>query len=481
MRTKTYTVGILAMLASALSLAAQLIQPGLPPTATTPLSPIEQEIRDIKNPVSWMSWGGDFRARNEYINNALTLNPDNSLSEQDYFRFRARIWSSVKPVDDIGLNVRLATEPREWMRPAGYTPYKGQSGWDWTEGIFDALNVQWRNIAGAPVSVIVGRQDIMLGEGWLTGEGTPYDGSWTFYMDSARLTWELKEQHTTIEAIGILQKAKDDAWMPTINNQNRYMSEQDETGAILNVMNTTFPAANLNGYFIYKHDDKVTDPGAPARGDNADIYTIGARVSGVFATHWKYSAEGAYQFGEKQDMAIRYPSVSTEYRDLSAFGFNGKLSYMFKDRLNNTVFLAYEYMSGDDPNTSGDEMFDNLWGRYPRWGELGLYSFAAETRVGQQANYHRVGPGWTITPAKGLDLSVCYYAMIADQDYATRGAPGLFSNSDWFRGHFAQAVLKYKFSPHMSGHLWGEVQLPGDYYVHDEMLTFLRAELLFTF
>jgi hypothetical protein len=481
MTRKVDFLEVLALMGPVFAASAQLTSLTPPVAATPPLSPTEQTIYDIKNPVSWLSWGGDFRIRNEYFNNLLTLNHDNPLSEQEYLRFRARIWSSVKPVDDVSLNVRLTTEPREWVRPAGYTVYKGQTGLDWTEGIFDAMNVQWKNIASAPVSIIVGRQDLMLGDGWLTGEGTPYDGSWTFYMDAARLTWELKDQHTTIEAIGILQTAKDDAWLPTINNQNRYESEQDETGAILNIVNASIPAANLNGYFIYKHDDKVSAATAPPRGDNANIYTLGGRIFGLLSTHWKYSVEGAYQFGEKQDLFIAYPSVSQDYRDLNAFGANTKLSYLFKDTLNNTVSLSYEYLSGDNPNTSSDEMFDNLWGRYPRWSEIGLYSFAAETRVGQQANYHRIGPSWSITPAKGLDLTASYYALIADQEVATRGAAGLFSDSGSFRGHFAAAVLKYKFSPHLSGHLWGEIELPGDYYVHQEMLSFFRAEVLFTF
>jgi hypothetical protein len=481
MTTNVHSLSALGLFGSIVAAAGQTTPSASAPVAAPPLSATEQIIKEIKNPTSWMSWGGDFRVRNEYLNNTLTLNPDNSLAEQDYFRFRARIWSSLKPTTDVSLNVRLATEPREWMRPAGYTPYKGQSGLDWTEGTFDALNVQWKNIANLPVSVIVGRQDIMLGEGWLTGEGTPYDGSWSFYMDSARLTWELKDQHTTIEAIGICQTAKDDAWLPTINNQNRYLSEQNENGAILNVVNTSIAAANLNGYFIYKHDEDITDPKAPARGDNADIYTLGGRVYGLLANHWKYSVEGAYQFGQKQDLAIQYPVSSSEYRDMSAFGLNSRLTYLFKDKLNNALSISYEYMSGDDPKTAGDEMFDNLWGRYPRWSEIGLYSFAAETRVGQQANYQRVGPSWAITPMKNLDFTANYYALIADQNVATRGAPGLFSNSGSFRGHFVSAILKYKFSSHLSGHLWAEVELPGNYYVHDEMLSFLRAEVLLTF
>jgi len=41
-------------------------------------------------------------------------------------------------------------------------------------------------------------------------------------------------------------------------------------------------------------------------------------------------------------------------------------------------------------------------------------------------------------------------------------------------------VLKYKFSKHLSGHLWSEFVFPGDYYVNRDMITFLRAEIMLT-
>ena len=67
-------------------------------------------------------------------------------------------------------------------------------------------------------------------------------------------------------------------------------------------------------------------------------------------------------------------------------------------------------------------------------------------------------------------------------DVPTREAsPTLFSHSDNFRGHFASAMLKYKFSPHMNGHLWSEFLFPGGYYTYDTVIPFLRAEVMFTF
>jgi hypothetical protein len=68
-----------------------------------------------------------------------------------------------------------------------------------------------------------------------------------------------------------------------------------------------------------------------------------------------------------------------------------------------------------------------------------------------------------------------------DQALIGRDAGVPFSNSGTFRGHYLQGVLKYKFSEHLSGHLWSELLFPGDYYTQRKTMSFLRAELMFTF
>jgi hypothetical protein len=89
-----------------------------------------------------------------------------------------------------------------------------------------------------------------------------------------------------------------------------------------------------------------------------------------------------------------------------------------------------------------------------------------------------------------MDFSLTYFALLADQDVPTRplnqafGIPAAdtpFTNNGNFRGHYLQAVLKYKFTKNLSGHLWSEFLLPGDYYVSRGLVDFLRAELMFTF
>jgi hypothetical protein len=476
------------------------------PAAAAPAAPpsdFDEYVQEIKNPVYWFSWGGDMRVRNEYFNNALSLGsgpssgPFAPVHEQDYFRFRGRVWASFFPTNNLTLNVRLAAEPREFMKDSTFDTYFDRSGMQWRYGIFDALNVQWKEPLDLPATVTVGRQDINLGDNWLFGDGTPEDGSFTSFLDSARVTYNLKDQHTTIDAIGIVQYARPDAWLPTIGpstsqgeNPNAYLlTDQNEKGAVLWIANKSLPAANLDGFFIYKHDSAINNYPASIFSDNADIYTFGGCVSGLVWEHWNYSAEGAYQFGRKQyqyNMPGGAPAPAAadgQFHDLDAFGVNSKISYLFKDKLNDQLSMVFEFLSGDNPKTGNDEMFDILWGRWPQWSEMyNIYSYVNETRPGQTANLIRFGPTWSVDPIKDMNFSLSYNALFADQDVPTQATvPTAFTGTGDFRGHYLQSIIKYKFTKHLSGLLMGECLFPGDYYTSRDVMDFFRAEVMYTF
>ncbi|MGO9000642.1 MAG: alginate export family protein [Limisphaerales bacterium] len=495
-QAQTATTTPAAPAAPAVSVAAT---PAPPPPTT-----FDEWANEVKNPVGWFSWGGDMRVRNEYFNNALSLGsgpssgPFGPVHEQDYFRYRGRIWASFFPTNDLTVNVRLAAEPREFLRDSTMDTYFDKSGWQWRYGIIDTLNVQWKHPLDLPATVTVGRQDINLGDNWLFGDGTPEDGSFTSFLDSARVTVNLKDQHTTIDAIGIVQYGRPDAWLPTIGpsttqgeNPNAYLlTDQNEKGAVLYIANKSLPAANLDGFFIYKHDSALNDAPASIFSDNADIFTVGGRVSGLVEEHWNYSAEGAYQFGRKQyqynpnGTGMPIPiAADGRFHDIDAFGVNSKISYLFKDELNNQLSLVFEFLSGDNPKTGNDEMFDVLWGRWPQWSEMyNIYSYVNETRVGKTANLIRFGPTWSVDPIKDMNFSLTYNALFADQDVPTQATlPTAFTGTGDFRGHYLQAVLKYKFTKHLSGHLWSEFLFPGDYYTSRSTMDFLRAEVMYTF
>ncbi|HOX04626.1 MAG TPA: alginate export family protein [Verrucomicrobiota bacterium] len=481
------------------------VPPKAPPAGAPPpqLSPTEQWIKNAKAPASWFSWGADLRIRDEYYDNIVSLTDNARWSAQNVIRFRGRVWASATPAEGVSLNARVAAEPREWTRPAFTGNYRhpngpggaddtGGQGMEWRYGIIDSLNLKWTNAFGAPLSLTLGRQDMMFGDywnWWLVADGTPGDGSWTYFLDSARATLDAKEIKTKFDLVYLYQNARPDAWLPTlddpgpsIDNAAGYgLTEQNEQGVILYASNKSLNNTTIDGYFIYKGDDKEF-----ANGDDADIYTFGAKIAGALAEHWSYSLEGAYQLGNKKDPTVKTPvDVSGKRRDINAYGGNARLSYLFKDPLNNQAHLVYEYLSGDDPDTQGDdEMFDVLWGRWPRFSELYIYSYAAETsgKVAQANNIQRIGAGWTMSPAKDLHLGAYYNAWFAPQETPTRALDStLFSKNGDFRGHFLQSVLTYTISRHVKAHLWAEFVWPGDYYASRDFMMFLRPEIYLTF
>jgi len=440
---------------------------------------VDDFMTKCKRPCEWLCFGGDIRLREIFSPNLL-------LDQEDrhFQRYRFRLWSKITPVKDVEVNVRLVWEPRHYCEPDRVLRARDASvinSWTGSEAIFDHMNLKWSNVLGLPLTVTVGRQDIILGNGWLVLDGTPLDGSRTIFFDAARATIDLKDINTKVDLIGIRQKSDSDYWLKPFCDKDFHNMEQDEAGAIIYVSNTSLPNTQIDGYFIYKHDDQDLgsqpgDVGAGAlapwqTGATGDIYTIGGRVAGTIDQdgRWKYRVEGAHQFGHKNG------------RQLCAFGFNSQIRYFFKDKWNNNLRAGYEYLSGDKQSSRGrDEQFDPLWGRWPQFSELYVYPVALENRPGETTNFHRLGFGWSCKPHEKLDLAADYHLLWADRHPARNNA--FFTNNGAFRGQLLTGVLKYKFNPHISGHLLAEVFMPGNFYdkARNEVAGFFRYELTFT-
>ena len=484
MQTCRATVVFLTLAAGLPMAFGQNSSPPSPAGMNASAAAPSQPLPAVPAPAPWFSWGGDLRLRNEYFNSALTLNATSPLHEQDYFRIRARLWSSATVAPDLTFNLRLAAEPRLW-EDSSYAKQHPGTGLEDRYGLIDTCNLKLTHAFGLPLTITAGRQDVQFGDAlnwWLVGDGTPGDGSWSTFLDSVRASLDVPGIKTKLDAVYIYQHARPDSWLPIVGRESTYgLSEQNERGVILYASNKSLPNTQADGYFIYKKDDQVF-----SNGDNADIYTLGAKLSGTPEPHWQYSVEGAWQWGEKTDPTVKTPvNVSTLRRDIRAFGWNAKLTRLFKDPLNNQVSLVGEYLSGDDPNTTGrDEMFDVLWGRWPRFSELYIYSYPMENggKIAQLNNLLRAGASWSLTPMKGMSFSATYNALFAPEEVPTRNlSASLFSRSGHFRGHFVQLVLKHQFNKHLSGHLWTEFLRQGDYYARRDTLSFLRAELMLTF
>ncbi|MGA2496862.1 MAG: alginate export family protein [Tepidisphaeraceae bacterium] len=427
--------------------------------APTPPKPDTDWSDSIKQPTDWLKFGADLRIRNEYLNNNITLNQDAPGHEMDFQRIRTRLWADVQPCKEFEVFARLAWEGWHYTEPD-----TGDS-WPDQDIIFDnlyaRLNLGTKDVG---ITTTIGRQDIILGTGWLVLEGTPLDASRTIYFDAFRTQFDFKCAKTTLDLIYINQPAEDDAWFHPPYHAEYPMAEENSQGAIVYLTNRTLPAANVEAYFIWKDNDADL-----ANGVNGDIYTFGGALSGELVKNLTYRAEGAGQWGR----------VNSD--DQHGFGFNGRLEYAFKDPMNNRISGGYEYRSGDNPKTKTDEGFDPLWGRYPQWSELWAWNAISETRVAEITNLHRVWVGWDIDPIKPITISARYNALFAPEPGPSAANP-MFDGTGHFRGHLFTAELDWKLNRHVSADVACEEFLPGNYYNDDnhDAATYFRVEMTFT-
>ncbi len=439
-------------------------------TTTPPPQPseFEQFVTESKNPAPWLTWGADFRVRDEYVDKANML-PGSATAERNVMRMRTRLWSSVAPVEGIALNMRLAWEARYFFRPDPPAVPGGHSG-SFDEILFDNMNLRFTNLFNTPTTLTAGRQDYLtgIGSGWWLMDGTPLDGSRTYFLDSARLTYDLADAKTVINGIFVYQKANSDAWLAPINQQSYryYLTEQDQMAGILYLQNKSIEKTQLDLYFVLDNDDKVM-----ANGNEGYIYAVGARGVVDATDRVKISGEIMPQFGSHWNYS------TAQVQNYQALAAQSQITYSFKDKLNNTVRAGYEFLSGDDPTTSEYERSDLIWGRYPRYSELLVYNPTTGPRTGDLGNYHRFTAGWSINPFRKTQFALDYHALFSVEHEAVYGT----QTTGDFRGHLVTALLEYTFNKHLKGHLRAEFFAPGSYYdgtgASKEMETFLRAEL----
>jgi len=239
----TKTILIFAVLLAGLLVAAQ-VQAGetsasassasvqAAPAGTSEAN--DQATDWFHHPAPWLDQGGDFRFREHFGYNWKTLRNDQkvaglNVSRWYWERYRTRLWDTFKLNEDTTINTRFTWEFREWNDPEFL-----RQRTDFDEIIMDTFNLTQKNFLGLPTTAVIGRQDIKLGEGWLVAEGTPapLEGSRTLYFDALRFTWDLGEKKT-LDTIYIDQHPKSDWWLKPINDREKYVTLEQEEGAIL--------------------------------------------------------------------------------------------------------------------------------------------------------------------------------------------------------------------------------------------------------
>lgn len=445
--------------------------------AVVDLPPDGQHFRTalerVKHPAPWVEIGGDLRLRQVFIENGIDL-----LNEMDdtlhFFRIRPRLWARFGPfgVDEAldkpnGFNVyvRITAEPRPFIEP--------EQSPTWDEVVLDNLYFDWNRVDGMPISLRVGRQDMVYGPpahpGFVILDGTPLDGSRTIYSDAIRARLHMDECKSILDLFYINNKGRQSRVHP-LNDSDSLVSEFDATVLGAYLVNKQVESHELHAYYLYKDEDWVD--GGSAR----HVHTLGTAIEKAPNDGIDYYAEVAGQWGDY--VGWGRPGSQT----LKAIGFSSDLGYTFADaKWSPRIHAAYEFLSGDDPGSRRVEIWDPVLARWPHWSELYVYSWIMETGFpGWYSNLHRFTFGGSVHPNRDTCLDVDYSFLRANENVPLGGGP-IFSNG-LKRGHLLTAVLTHQFSKYLSGHLWAEYFHPEDFYIDDtDEAFFLRWQVTFKF
>ena len=177
---------------------------------------------------------------------------------------------------------------------------------------------------------------------------------------------------------------------------------------------------------------------------NRELYMPGFRFYRPPAKNrLDYMLESVFQFGES-----RSSTTATNRRDLDHLAHfqHVEVGYSFDAPGSPRVILQYDYASGDDDPTDGEnERFDTLFGaRRFDFGPTGIYGPFA------RSNLSTPGARLKLRPARDFKMFVAYraYWLASDQDgWTTSGVGDVTGRSGSFIGSQIEARFRWDVRP----------------------------------
>ena len=150
---------------------------------------------------------GDLRLRHTVLANVGLRDVDPN-ADRTFQRYRLRLRADAVVAGGVRATARLLWEGRHYAKPDGAAwPVAGFESWYGGALLFDLLALELKRPGGLPFDARVGRQEIVLGDGWLVQDGTPIDGSRTGYFDAARITFGAASAGRTVDLVWLDQSA----------------------------------------------------------------------------------------------------------------------------------------------------------------------------------------------------------------------------------------------------------------------------------
>jgi hypothetical protein len=412
----------------------------------------QQALRqDEVVPPPTFEFGFEQRVRNENWDNIMDFS-DRTDDERQQVRYRTRLWFKAPLSSLVDVFVCLNQETNQKIGKV--------SRFD--EIIFENAYIDIKKLFFKGLSLRVGRQNLMRGEGFIMFEGNPGDGSRSIYFNAADLAYSWRK--SKLELIGIMMP-KYDRFFPVVHDQHKPLQDWDQSSLGLYYTDANNRKMPFEGYYFYTKEVKdYLSPSTPQFQPDRHVSTLGGRVIRQFPKGWSATGEFAAQWG------AQHPGV-----DIHAWGGYTYVKKQFTHAWKPYVLAGWWGMSGDDPKTKTIEGWDPLYARWPKWSELYIYSQVPERGVGYWTNTKMWQGEVGFIPHKKIAGRITYYHMDAFHPYVL-GSQKVFGDGTG-RGENLQARVDFMPNKNIRAHVLYETQLPGSFYRDQKPGYFLRFEI----
>ncbi|MBN2245418.1 MAG: hypothetical protein JW755_06205 [Candidatus Aminicenantes bacterium] len=414
------------------------------------------ELYSQESGESKLKFGFIYRFRFVSWDNAIHLDK-NKKSESTFTRHRTNLSLNWNPRPNFLLSLKLTNEFRYYFIPSNTV-------FNLHEIFVDNLFLKWSKLFDLPVDLSLGRQNMMLGEGFVVMDGHPLDGSRSIYFNALRADLNFNKSKKLI--FFYTYQPQKDTWLPAINDQKQPLIEQPEKGIGLYFQQIS-KRSDYDIYYIRKYISSISS--IPV---DSTINTFGGKIKIPIVPAFSLTAEAAFQSGSYGD------------HGRNAFGGYYHLDYMSGFNFPEQYLLTFGgiYLSGDDAGTPKMEGWDPLFSRWPKWSEAYIYTLIPEYKgkVAYWSNFASIYAEMKFNVTSKINLNLTYHHLTAPK--LTKESipfPGGTGNN---RGELIITRLNIHLNRKLSGHLHLEKFYPGNYYWPEaDNYYWLRVELMYTY
>jgi len=388
------------------------------------------------------------RFRTVSWDNPITLDPAKE-DESTFIRHRTSLgvnWSFSKNAE---LYFKATNEFRIYFNP--------EKDFNIHEIFVDNLYLKLKNLFSLPVILTMGRQNIILGEGFIVLDGSTYDGSRSIFFDAVRADIHLKNKNRL--SIFSLCSQRTDEFLPILNSRNQLLNQAEIRGTGLYYQGNA-GKFTPDIYFLKKKTDIDGN-----KSWNLSVNTFGTRLSWAIVPGLSLTAEGALQHGKYYGEKVR------------ALGGHFHLDRKLRGKPFRQFTIGGILLSGNKPGDPAIRSWDPPFSRWPKWSESYIYTLINEGGIAYWTNLSSLYVNLITKVFKKGVLSTTLNLFGALEKNTATDFPG---GEGRFRGILLINRLNFSLSKHFSGHLLWEHFRPGNFYFSgSHNYNWVRLEIMY--